>query len=162
MKNLLIIAVASILLITSCRYSDCTNPNISLDFKLDSNNILIFKFNTYEKGGGFTKLISSDIDTAHIDSTNYRRFVTGYRHSSIDGTYDYIIEIPETSKTYSISNISYSGKKRVKDGGILSENKTACTRTVNYTVNAQNYTAEGDTYEKGWRGPKKIEITITQ
>lgn len=166
MKSLLFIAVSSVILFTSCRFSECSNPGVALTYKLDSSGILLFEFDTYEKGSGFSKLLSSEQDSAHIDTFYHTQYsketIVTSNHNQVNDNYDYIITIPATGKIYMISDISHSGKKKVKADGLFSENRTACRRTVSYNVNGQTFTTEGSTYEIGYSIPKSAEITITK
>jgi hypothetical protein len=159
MKNILFLAAGLLMLFTSCRYSDCDDPYIMLSYELDTSGKLVFTYSTYEKGTGFAKLLNSELDSARIDSPYHS---TTANHISIDGKYDVIISIPSTGKTYKISDISYSGRKRVRADGLLSENKTRCTRTINYNVNGQTYSVEGKTYEYGYGRPNGAVVTISK
>lgn len=167
MKNLLFLAIGSMLLLSSCRYSECSEPVVGLRFMVDSTDTLRFQFDTYEKGSKFSRLVSSEGDSAYIDTLDYithkQASTFARQHNHVDDKYDYIISVPASGKTYKISDINHSGKRKVKADGIISENRTACTRTVNYTVNGQAFSVEGSTYEIGWSMPKEgAFITITK
>jgi hypothetical protein len=165
MKNLLFLTC--LILLASCgRHAYCTDPVISISYHPDSSGVLVYEFNTYEKGTGFSKLISSNTDSVYKDTVYYG--TTPYpqshaKYTTIDGNHDYIINIPETGKTYKISEISYTGDKKVKADGGFSELKTKCTRTVSYKVNGQTFTTEGITHD-GSQGPypKAPYIGITK
>jgi hypothetical protein len=164
MKKILFLVAGLAMLFTSCRYSDCDDPAIVLDYQLDVTDTLFLQFDTYEKGSGFSKRLSSEQDAVYLDTGYITPYgpATRAKHSHIKDSYDYLITMAATGKTYKITDIGFSGKKRVRVGGIISENKTRCTRTVNYSVNGQKHTVEGTTYEYGYGGGSKGEITITK
>jgi hypothetical protein len=167
MKYLLFFTAGCLMFFVSCsRYSTCSDPRITLYYQVDTSDTLVCEFNTYEKGTGFSKLISSKTDSVYWDSV-YSYYDSAYhpqlraKYTSVDSKYDYIINIPETGKTYKISDISYGGNKSVKASGIISENKTGCSRSVSYTLNGKIFTVNGSTYE-GQRRPDDVVIEITK
>lgn len=159
MRNLILALFSSLLIISCGKKVTCSDPGIMLDYILDSTHKLAFTFHTYQKGSGFSKLISSEPDTAYLDNTNTPNYVNA-RHLYIGEAYDYTIEIPATGKTYKVSNISYSGHDKVRVGGFSGDGSDACTRTVSYTLNGQNYTVNGDIYKSGKNGPIIAKIPI--
>ena len=157
-----------LLAVASCsRKADCWNPPIYLNYYCDSGYIA-FNFKTYEKGTGFTKLISNEPDTAiyrnHIN-LGAGIFPANDAHGTIyNAAYDYMIEIIATGKTYKIADISYDGKDKVRYGSVISEDEAiSCTHNMYYKLNDTQYSVSGGQYHRyGGSSYKKAEIYITR
>lgn len=150
------IAIAYLIIACSaCRYSTCEEPSISLKF---NGQMLYnhFALNRYEKGSNFTNLISTDTDAVTVSNGKY----AGKKYNTLYAGCDYIIEIVGWNKQYKISDINYSGKTKAKDDGLVSENKTRCTRDINYTVNGDEKHIQGSVYSYGNTPYNKAEILI--
>jgi len=153
MKYLLILP--AILLFGACRYSTCTEPVVNLKF---NGQMLYNRFalNRYEKGSNFTNLISTDTDAVTVANGKY----AAKKYNTLYAGCDYLIEIVGWNKQYKISDIYYSGKTKAKDDGLVSENKTRCTRDLNYTVNGEEKFMKGAVYSYGNEPANTSEIFI--
>lgn len=155
MKKTSILFIGISMLASSCRYSTCTERNIGLKF---NGQMLYNRFalNRYEKCSNFTNLISTDTDAVTVANGKY----TAKKYNTLYAGSDYIIEIVGWNKQYKISDIYFSGKTRAKDGGLVSENKTRCTRDLNYTVNGEEKHIQGAVYTYGNEPTNEAEIFI--
>ncbi len=150
-----------IIAFNSCRYSECKEPTISLKYSGGVTDKIIFNFKKYEKGSGFGKLISIATDTAQYKYNPYYGKETFWAEPRfLDGNNDYIIEISATGRTYKIYDITYSGKKRAADDGLISENRTRCRRDISYKINGTEYFNKGAVYTYGNEPSTYAEILI--
>lgn len=144
----------------SCRSVTCAEPTIQLKYDfLDSLGYLPYKFERYEKDGNFSKLLSSETDTAR-----YGGYGTPLaKYTSLDASADYIITVPVSGRRYAISDISYSGQKKTTDGMAYEMSRAVqCTRTISYKVNGENVKVEGSSYERYYGSAPKVELTISK
>lgn len=161
MKSYLFMPVMALLAIGCTRKTTCTDEMIRLKYQLKSKtDVLHFKFSTYKKGSNFSELISTEADSARMDTLT-PPYSTYSNHNSLNAANDYIIEITETGKTYKVSDINYDGDKK-KDDNVKSESRIRCTRTTYYTLNGEVKKQEGSTYDKGFGGPTYATITISR
>lgn len=150
MKKTSILFIGISLLAASCRYSTCQESRIWLKYDGRGADKMAFNFKKYEKGSGFEKLLSTITDTARYKySPYYGKEIFWAEPRSIDANNDYIIEIPATGKIYKIYDITYGGKKKAADDGLISENKTKCTRDISYKINGTEYHKKGVVYTYG-------------
>lgn len=160
MRNLLILIVLAVF-VNSCVKTDCVESDIQVIISYDSATLkLYYKVSQYEKGYGFNSLITSRNDSITGVNTNGYWF---YSNTSfyISSQYDWVIEFPETGKVYKISDIHYSGRKKLSELHIMGEYRTRCFRETHYSMNGSQYTIERGTYEKGY-SYRQPEITITK
>ncbi len=152
MKYLFIIPV---LIFAGCHNVACTEPYLILKFKYDSSGYIAYNFERYEKGSGYTKLLSSETDTAK-NGNNYPK------NSKLDGSSDYYITILATGKEYKFSDISYSGRKKTSDGTIAEMSRsTDCTRNIHYKLNGIEYKVDGAIFS-GTSSRRDIDVEITK
>jgi hypothetical protein len=144
MRNLLIIFTA-FLLNTACNnYSNCYEPRVSVNYyPQDTTDTIFFNFKRYVKSSNFSNLVDSVRDSFAYHKQNTP-------NGQLAPEYDYIIDIPETGKSYKIYNIHYDGKERVKSGGVLTTNeyRTMCSRNTYFTVNGVDSIFYGAEYQK--------------
>jgi hypothetical protein len=139
----------------SCRNVACTEPYLILKFKYDYSGYIVYKFERYEKGSGYTKLLFSEIDTARYGN-NFPK------NSQLDGSSDYNITILATGKEYKFSDISYSGKRKTSDGTIAEMSRsTDCTRNIHYKLNGIDYKVDGAIFS-GTSSRRDIDVEITK
>ncbi len=161
MKSYLFLPVMALLTLGCTRKTTCTDENVRLKYQLQSKtDVLHFKISTYTKGSNFSGLISTETDSARMDTLT-PPYAAYSHHNNLNAANDYIIEIPETGKTYKISNIYYDGDTK-KDDNVKSESRIRCTRTTYYTVNGEMRKQEGSVYDKGFGGPTYATIEISK
>lgn len=144
----------------SCRNVTCSEPSIQLKYEyLDSLGYLPYKFERFEQGSNFSKLLSSETDTAR-----YEGYGTALaKYTSLSAGNDYRITVLATGRQYAVSDISYSGQKKTTDGMVYEMSRAVrCTRTISYKVNGENVKVDGSSYERYYGSAPKVELTISK
>lgn len=141
--------------VSSCHYSMCSEPAISLKFNAQML-YLRFAVNTYEKGSNYTNLLISDTDAVSFDGGQF----ASKKLNTLRAGCDYIIEVVGWNKQYKVSNIHYDGNVKVKSNSWFSDDDTRCTRDLYYTVNGEEKHIQGGVYNNGNVPVSRAEILI--
>lgn len=144
-----------IICVSSCHYSMCSEPAISLKFNAQML-YLRFAVNTYEKGSNYTKLVISDTDAVSFDNGQY----IAKKLNTLRAGADYIVEVIGWKKQYNVSNIHFDGKVKVRGDKWFSDDDTRCTRDLYYTVNGEEKHLQGGVYTNSNVPVKSAEILI--
>ncbi len=141
--------------ISSCHYSMCSEPTISLKFNAQ---MLYQRFavNTYEKGSNYTKLLISDTDAIVFDNGQY----SSKKLNTLRAGCDYIIEVVGWNKQYKVSNIHFDGNVKIRGDRWFSDDDTHCIRDLYYTVNGEEKHLQGGVYSNGNIPANRAEILI--
>jgi hypothetical protein len=143
MRTLLAVAIFALCINSSCRYTTCREPGVSVNFQYPQSvkhEYILYKF---PKHGELINPISTTIT-----------------HGStwLSSDYDWTVQIIGSDKIHSIQNIHYTGSKKGYADGLYSEIKTKCYRDTRYSFDGKNYTVRSADYEKN---SHQIQIVIS-
>lgn len=143
MRTLLAIATLALCMNSSCRYTTCHEPGVSVKFQNPQSVKLKYILYKFPKHGELINPISTAIIYGSVD---------------LSSEYDWTIQLEGSDKIHSIQNIHYTGSKKGYADGLYSEIKTKCYRDTHYTFDGKHYRVMSTEYEKN---SHQIQIVIS-